>query len=117
MPVQLNIPLVASQLDSVPLAQTPYKIDYSYNQRDNAGEGRWRISLYNAFGVLIIGGIKIFEPQRLLEGYILDGFEGELEVVRNNNSNRPLGFDNFGIDKDYSLLYWSKQELEERGVT
>lgn len=117
MSIQLNIPTVSFQRDTVPLGGTIYNIEYSYNERDNAGEGRWRLDISDEFGKNIITGIKIVEPQRLLARYKLENFSGELEVIRVIHDAGPLVFDNFGVNKDYALLYWTEEELIAGGIT
>lgn len=113
MAARLNIPIVPDQEDTLSLGGTIFKIHFTYNERDNAGVGRWRIDIQDEFGNEIISGVKLIEPQSLLLRYKLDNFAGDLEVVRTKDTEESVNFDNIGIGKEYELLFLSEEEIAE----
>ena len=113
MPVILNIPTVYDQTDTLPLGGFIYKIKYQYNERDNDGKGRWRLSLMDQFDTPIASGEKILEAQYLFGTYDLETFLGRLVVIQMRKTETPLGFDNFGLGKDYELWYLEDGETLE----
>lgn len=109
MPLSIDVPEEAWSSSNVSLAGTTYSFRYSFNNRDE----RWRLSIYIGARA-IITGVKIMENQLLLRNYGLDDFShGDLACVRAKQSSFPVGFDNFGRDKEYELVYYSNEEIQE----
>jgi len=112
MPISIPVPNVGYGSNDITLAGINYTFVYMYNERDNNGLGRWRVSLYQD-EVIIIAGMKIVEHAALIKRYRLPEFDhGELYCIRVLDDGQPAGLSNFGIDKAYEFRYFTNDELE-----
>lgn len=95
---------------TVPLGGQTYNIIYTYNEIDEA----WRLSLYTYEGDVVIEGVKIMENEFLLWRHRLGLFDhGDIACVKLSlNTKRPPTRDNLGIGKEYTLVYYTNEELE-----
>lgn len=99
-----------SEVD-VTLGGQSYTIEYTFNDIDES----WRMSLYTGEGELIIAGIKIMPNALLLRKHALEEFaHGDIACVRlSPNTRRPPTFENLGFEKEYTLVYYTNEELSE----
>lgn len=59
----------------------------------------------------------IVPNQNLTGNHIVEELsEGNLWCLKNSNTKKPLGFDNFGDEKDYRLYWIPSEEEEELGI-
>jgi len=107
--LQLAVPDQAYATFKIALGGILYDCQFYFNERDQ----RWRLSLY-VDGDAVITGIKILENQSLLDQFILQDFRhGDITCLRLENDGEPVQFENLGIDKPYTLVYLTNQEIEE----
>ena len=95
---------------SLTLAGTTYDFVYTYNGRDE----RLRLSIYRD-GELVVAGVKLMENQFVLQDYVpVDFPEGELVVMRlKGDQYTPATLGTIGIDKEYELVFLTKEEMQE----
>ena len=88
------------------LAGKTYKLTYRFNELIQ----RWFLDIY-LNEVAVILGEMIIEGSPLFYGKPIKNFEhGIITPVRNIEGTAPIGKDNLGIDKEYSLYYLSNEE-------
>lgn len=62
--------------------------------------------------VLIKAGIVLTDGSWLLGKYALDIFDGaDMRVFKIKDTDAPVGRYNLGIDKDYELIYFTREEM------
>ena len=109
MPQNIPIPTGARDKYNVVLGANSYNIEFKFNIR----EGRWYFDLYREDDTPVKLGVKIMENQSLLLRYRLDNFLGDIACIKMaNRGSSVIGRGNLGIDKEYSLVYFSEDELE-----
>ena len=85
---------------------------YTFVFRFNSVQERWMLDIYLDNTPVILGQM-IVEGFNLFYGKPITNFEhGILATVSNFEGKDKLSKDNFGIDKQYSLLYLSNEEWE-----
>lgn len=110
--LKLPVPEQSWSSQNISLGGLDYQFIYSYNTRDE----RWRFDIYLDEEPVILG-IKIMENQRFLDNYILPDFDhGDIFCLRVKDDGLPVGRDNLGQGKSYSLVYFSNQELIDLGI-
>ena len=88
---------------------------YSFVFKFNSYQQRWMLDIY-LDGIPVILGQMIVENFNLFYGKPIKNFDhGILATVRNFEGKSKLSRDNFGIDKEFSLLYLSNEEWENAG--
>lgn len=109
MPLLIPTPENSYSQITVTLGGQSYSIIYTFNEVDE----RWRISLYTGQEEPIIEGLKVLENQFLLWRYNLEQFDhGDIACVQlAPNTTNPVSRDNLGIGKEYSLVYFTNEEL------
>lgn len=95
---------------NITLSGVSYTFKYTYNSRDE----RLRLSIYRD-EELVIAGLKIMENQLLLDNYILSGFpDGDLFCARiRGDSSIPATLGTIGLGREYELIYFTNEEIEE----
>jgi hypothetical protein len=105
--LKVNVPPSPWSEQSITLAGIEYRFIFSFNERDQ----RWRLDIY-VQDVPVIHGIKIMENQSFLYLYNLESFiHGDLSCIRMKKDNKDVGFDNFGYNKAYELIYFTNDEI------
>ena len=85
---------------------------YNFVFRFNSLMQRWMLDIY-LNEVEVILGQGIIEGSPLFYAEPIVNFEhGILIPVRNVNTTNPVGRDNLGIGKEYSLIYLTMEEWE-----
>ena len=109
MSLTIDTPTAAWAEQDLTLDGKKYVFTYSFNERDS----RWRFDVTLA-GTAVISGVKIMENQFLLGHYVLADFDhGDIACVRFEEDGLPVGRDNLGLTKPYSLVYFTNDELAE----
>lgn len=107
MALTIDTPEAAWAEQALTLAGKKYLFTYSFNGRDE----RWRIDI-SLDNEPVISGVKIMENQFLLDIYSLPNFDhGDLVCVRFEEDGLPVGRNNLGLGKPYSLQYYTNEEL------
>ena len=108
MALTIDTPTAAWSEQNLTIDGKKYTFTYSYNERDS----RWRFDISLA-GSVVISGVKVMENQFLLGMYVLPDFDhGDIVCVRFEDDGLPVGRDNLGLGKPYSLQYYTNDELE-----
>jgi len=111
MPLSINIPDTAWSSPIVSLSGRSYTFEITYNSRST----RWYINI-SLSGTEVINSLKVLENLDITGRYNLVNFDhGSLSCVRFKNTAEPVGRDNFGIDKDYELIYLTNEEITSLG--
>lgn len=95
----------------VSLSGIDYSIEYQTNTRDDG----IRFNLYQS-GTPVITGIRVmYSNKGLLSNYNLDLFShGDIFCVKNSlTTNNPT---QENLSTDFSLVYYTNEELDELGV-
>lgn len=105
----INVPIgdTSYSENTITLSAVRYTFTYRYNER----VGRWFFDIYSDNDTLLYSGLKILEgtsPDIHLENVFTDGF---LQTMKLEGDDLPAGRDNVGINKSYSLIYSTYQEL------
>ena len=96
-----EIPLTPTQQTfKVTLSGTVYAMTLQYLNVDGGG---WILSIADATGALIIGGIPLVTGVNLLEAYGYLGFAGGLWVQTKGDPDAVPTYGNLGIE---AKLYW-----------
>lgn len=112
MAVVISTPETAWTSQEIALGGIIYDFTYTYNKRDQ----RWRLTI-SLDDTIIIAGVKIIENQSLFSRYILPNFNhGDIYCIRFKEDGKDVGLNNLGVDKAYSLVYFSNEELSALGV-
>ena len=105
--LQIPVPEISFSSTNLLLGGFEYTFIYSFNERDS----RWRIDIFLQ-DEPVITGVKVVESQDLLSNYELEEFDhGSLFCLRVGASFDEVGRDNFGIDKNYQLIYFTNEEI------
>lgn len=114
MATKIRIPDTPFSEQKVVIGDNLLTVILKFNSRNNS----WYLDIKDAVGENnIISGIKIMPNQNLTGRYVIDEFSnGNLWCQRNVNTDTVLGRDNFGINKDYGLIYLSNDEEEILGI-
>lgn len=112
MAVSIFIPNTPWSRQTVSLSGRNYIFEVSYNERSK----RWYIDI-SLSGSDVVNSVKVMENYDLTGRYCLQDFpDGELFCARLRETSDPVGRDNFGIGKDYELLYLTLEEIEQLGL-
>ena len=107
MSLIIDTPDASNSTQFVTLGGLRYEFVYKFNDRDS----RWRLSIA-LDGIDVKTGIKIMEDQSLLSRYVLPSFDhGDILCIRLENDDNPVGRNNLGLNKSYSLVYFTNEEL------
>lgn len=83
---------------------------YTFTYRFNSIAERWFLDIY-LDDEEVITGQMIIEGSILFYGNPIKNFEhGKIVPVRNRETTNPIGRNNLGIGKEYSLYYLSNEE-------
>jgi len=105
----LRIPVPSPNTNQVvSLGGIAYNFKFDFNYFDN----RWRISIYKGTDLVLLN-LKVVEQRSLIrvKGTPVDFSHGDLQVHLRKSNAEPCGLDNFGVDKDYELYYFTNEEL------
>lgn len=84
-----------------------YRFIFRFNDKDEA----WRLSIYRNQDVVIINEkLVVGQPVRMSTQIELFS-HGVLCVKKIKETTENLGRNNFGLDKDYELVYYSIEEF------
>jgi hypothetical protein len=109
--LSINVPESAWSRQRITLGGVVYDFVFQYNTRDE----RWRLSIYQENSV-VLEGVKIMSTEDLLSKYKLQNFKhGTLYCVKSKKVNGEATYNNFGIDKPFTLVYLTTAELEALG--
>lgn len=112
MALTIFVPDTSWSRQLVSLDGKSYIFEISYNERST----RWYIDI-SLSGTEVINSIKALENINMTGRYNLIDFDhGELFCVNLKKTSDPVGRDNFGIGKDYELIYLTNQEIIDLGV-
>lgn len=108
MPLSINVPDSANEVTFIPLGGRDYRFEFDYNSRDK----RYRISIFRD-DISVVYGLKVVENANPTGKYDLVQFDhGELFILNTEQTDEPVGRDNFGIGKAYQLVYYTNSELQ-----
>lgn len=113
MPTRIPVPNTPWSEDTLSLNGVIYTLDFKYNSRDS----RWYFTLLDSNSVVIKHSIKIVEGVSLLQRYKFDNFSGDMFCMEVRRTDEVVTRHNLGIGKDYELVYFNQQELEEVGLS
>lgn len=83
---------------------------YVFIYRFNEVSGRWYLDIY-LDNVSVILGVALVEGQPLFSGLSIPNFDhGILTLLRITNTKEKIGRYNFGVDKDWVLVYLTNEE-------
>lgn len=86
---------------------------YDFTFRWNSIQGVWQLDIYLNKSPVILGE-ALMPTNPLFYGKPIKNFEhGLLMVLRNIETKEPLGRDNLGVSKTYTLYYVSNEEMDE----
>lgn len=103
----------ASSTQNVLIGSQPIRLALDFNSTDK----KWRISIYDSQNDPIIVGVVLSPNKSPTKRYALPFFsEGNLWLFRLRSTDQPLKYDNFGLEKDYGLIYLTNEEEEELGI-
>lgn len=102
-PIEIIIPSVTHSSQVVSLDNRVFTLEIKWNSRNES----WYMSLYDAQEIqTYISGIKIEPNQNLTTRYNIPNLiRGNIFCIRTKNTTNPIGRDNFGVGKEYSLFY------------
>ncbi len=107
MALKITIPDTSWSSQLVSLSGKSYIFEISYNERST----RWYINVTLA-GEEVINSLKAIENINMTGRYNLVKFDhGGLFCVRFKKTTDPVGRDNFGLGKDYELIYLTNSEI------
>lgn len=107
MALTIDTPSAAWAEQDLTLDGKKYTFTYTFNERDS----RWRFDI-TLDGQVVISGVKIMENQFLLGHYALPDFaHGDIVCVRFEDDGTPVGRNNLGLGKPYTLQYYTNEEL------
>lgn len=112
--ILIHTPNTAHSEQRITLDGVAYVIEYKFNVRNNG----WYINLYNSSKTTeYISGVKLTPNQNLTGRYVTDALSnGDIWCARMKNDNEDLGRNNLGIDKSYTLVYFSDDELPDFNI-
>lgn len=106
----LRIPVPTPNTSQVvSLGGVAYNFVFNFNYFDD----KWRISIYQNEEPVQLN-MKVTEPKSLIRVRTtpVNFSHGDLQVHQRKTTSNPCGIDNFGIDKEYELLYFTNEELD-----
>lgn len=107
MALSIDTPDVSWSEQYVTLGGSKYLFTYSFNSRDE----RWRLDI-SLGSQVVVSGLKIMENQFLVGSYALESFDhGDLICVRFEDDGLPVGRNNLGVNKPYTLQYYTNEEI------
>lgn len=107
--IEIRVPDAAHSSQTVSLQGVDYILEFDYNKREEA----WRITIKDVFGEPILYGLKVLPDTAVNGSYQVENFSGYLFCSRNSGDAQRVVRDNFGIDKDFSLMYFTEEEVVE----
>lgn len=112
----LEIPIPddkASFSENIIIGGLPTTLTLNFNSTDQ----KWRIKVQDNNENVLIQGIPLTPNKSPTKKYSLSYFDnGNLWVIRKVKTDKPLGYDNFGFNKDYGLFYLTAEEEEALGI-
>ena len=95
---------------AVALNGITYRFVTVWEERQQA----WYLSILDQQRNPVINKIKLFYPGDILQQYSLPAFQDSLlYLVKNEDNNDTIRFDNTGLNKDYTLVFTNEQERQE----
>ena len=116
MPTSITVPETSYwSTSSVELSRKTFDFTYTLNERFETP--RLYLTIHQE-GNLVKAGIKLLGSKNITGPYILEEFsEGILMVLRmTEDIHVEPTIGNIGIDKDFELVYYTFDELEEAGI-
>ena len=105
---RIPVPNVSYSDVEVTLDGSTYTFTYRFNERSN----RWKVDITDVDGEYVVKGLTIVEEFSPTAHLTLGNFaEGLLYVGTPDNTKAPVGFDNFGIDKTYEMIFSTFEEI------
>lgn len=119
MPSLIPTPEGGNTSQEVALGGITYTFKYTFNSTDE----RWRLDILLS-GEPLISGMKVMETTdplatvkfdvSLTGKYDIPDFNhGELFCFNIKSTSEPVGIDNLGISKDYTITYLTNEEIQE----
>lgn len=102
--IELNIVNQGSSIFTVnpTLSGQVYQFRLKWTIRPGGGTGAWILDIDETiFGIKLVSGIDVLDPYRYIDALP----PGKLGVFRNSGRGSKPGYDNFGINKEYTLIY------------
>lgn len=107
MAYEINIPNNAWSEQTVTLDGSLFRLEMKYKDRTE----RWYVTLKDNLGNHLLTEKKCVAGQTVTGLYDLPGVTGALFVQQNYGLDDYPTFDNFGIDKQFSLIYMTDAEF------
>jgi hypothetical protein len=98
----------------VSLSNSLFNLTFKFNSVNKS----WYIDISSVSGRnKHLTGLMVVPNQNLTGRYLVDELSGgNLWCIKNSNTKEPLGFDNFGDEKDYRLYWIPSNEEKELGI-
>ena len=111
MPLIMNIPSKPDLTYVITLDNKNYRVRFTWQ----ASNWAWYMTMTTIDGIVITRNAKLVVEQPLLRQNLKDKPSGNIYVVKNiENSDSTAARWNIGdTDKDFSLVYFTEQELLE----
>ena len=94
---------------AVALNGITYRFITAWEERQQS----WYLYILNQDRSPVINKIKLFYPGNILEQYSIPQFQQSLlYLVKNEDNNDPIRFENVGLGKDYTLVFTTDEEEE-----
>ena len=107
MAVSITVPDTPWSSQLVSLSGKSYEFELTYNSRSS----RWYLTI-SLSGVNIINSLKVIEGVDMTGRYLISEFsDGRLYCGQSRKTSDPVGRDNFGVGKDYGLVYLTNEEI------
>ena len=87
-------------------------VTYSFTYRYNTQTQRWSLDI-RLNGKAVILGESLIEGSPLFYADSIPDFShGVLTVIPTGDTKNPCGLSNFGVDKEYELIYLTNEEWQ-----
>lgn len=115
MPLQIKIENAASQEQQVTLSGNTFYFKVYYN--NTLTTDPWVLDILDINRNVLLAGKTICPSVNLCSNLhpLIDALGGWIFCINTIKTRTPMDRDNFGTDKTYQLIYYTKEELE--GVT
>ncbi len=107
MPLEFNIPSEARSEYSVNIEQSTYIFRFNWQERSQ----NWHFDMLTADAEPLVLGAKLVPNVPMIRRNRDLGPEGNIYVVNGSTGESVAGRNNLGMNKDFKLLYFSRQEL------
>lgn len=102
--IELNIEQQGSPVfvSTPTLSGQTYRLNFQWVIKPYRRTGAWYLDIGSAiYGIKIVSGINLLDPYDHLDALP----PGKLGVYRNSGRGSKPSFSNFGIDKEFTLIY------------